>query len=217
MDAGDNTMRPTIRVLLVDDHVVLRDGLEVLITAQPDMEVVGKASTAADALRLASDLQPTILLLDIKLPDGNGIQVARDLRQRALPVRILLLTAYGAPQYVRAARRLGVAGFLLKESSGSAVLEALRAVACGETVYDSQAGVSPPSPALPLGVALDTLSGREIEVLRLIADGARNETIAAALGISPRTVEGHVGAIMDKLGVGSRGEAVTAAARCGVL
>ncbi len=206
------------RVLLVDDHVVLRDGLQALITAQTDMEVVGTAATAVAAVRLCGALQPDVVLLDIKLPDGNGIQVTRELRQQSLPVRVLLLTAYAAPQYVRAARRLGVAGFLLKESGASQVLEAVRAVARGESVYNVQASLPTTAPGRPGGGALlDPLSDREREVLRLLASGARNETIAVELGISPRTVDGHVSTILGKLGASSRGEAVTAAEQLGLL
>jgi len=217
MNAGDNGVRP-IRVLLVDDHIVLRDGLQALITAQPDMEVVGTAAAATEAVRLCGALQPDVLLLDIKLPDGNGIQVARELRQRSLPVRVLLLTAYAAPQYVRAARRLGVAGFLLKESGATQVLEALRAVARRESVYAVQASLPPTLPGQGGGGALlNPLSDREREVLRLLASGARNETIAVELGISARTVDGHVSTILGKLGASSRGEAVTASAQLGLL
>lgn len=216
MNAGDDGVRP-IRVLLVDDHIVLRDGLQALITAQTDLEVVGAASTAAEGVRLCGALQPDVLLLDIKLPDGNGIQVARELRQQSLPVRVLLLTAYAAPQYVRAARRLGVAGFLLKESGATQVLEAVRAVARGELVYDVQASLPPTLPGRGGGALLDPLSDREREVLRLLASGARNETIAVELGISARTVDGHVSTILGKLGASSRGEAVTASAQLGLL
>src|SRR5438876_9770693 len=135
MDATKHYARP-IRVLLVDDHVVLRDALQALIDAQPDLVVVGGASTVADAVRLARELEPDVVVLDLRLPDGDGIQVARELGHLSPAPRVLVLTGYAIPQYLRAAQRAGVAGFLPKGTAISAVLEALRIVAHGGMVFD---------------------------------------------------------------------------------
>jgi NarL family two-component system response regulator LiaR len=209
------SLRP-IRVLLVDDHVVLRDGLAALVAGQADLEVVGTASTAAAALRLATELEPDVVVLDLQLPDGNGIQVARALGQRYPALRVLVLTAHDHPQYVRAARRVGVAGFLLKETAASRVLEALRIVARGGTVFDPYVGaIAARAPAA--GTLIEPLSERELEVLHRLATGATNDEIARQLGISSRTVAVHVGAVMSKLDACSRTQAVAMAAHLGLI
>lgn len=211
--------RPT-RVLLVDDHVVLRDGLQALIAAQRDFVVIGATSTAAEALRLAAELVPDIVVLDLRLPDGNGIQVARELSVCAPAPRVLVLTAYAAPQYIRAAKRIGVAGFLLKERAASQVLAALRLVAQGRTIFDidaSGAATQPASCAVKKNTLSEPLSRREREVLQLLANGARNDTIAEELGISLRTVEVHVSTILGKLQVCSRVEAIKIAVQQGLV
>jgi DNA-binding NarL/FixJ family response regulator len=208
-----------IRVLLVDDHVVLRDGLQALLAAQQDLVVVGAVSTGADALRLAAAHAPDVVVLDLRLPDRNGIYVARDLRQHDVRVGILILTGHGTPQHVRAARRVGVAGFLPKETAGGKVVEALRVVARGGTAFDPSIDPAVATrTAYPLeGMTVEPLSERELDVLRLVATGARNRAIGARLGISERTVEVHVGAILGKLGVGSRMEAATTAGQLGLV
>lgn len=215
MMADERSPRP-IRVLLVDDHVVLRDGLAALITGQADLEVVGTASTAAEALRLATELEPDVVVLDLRLPDGNGVQVARALGHRCPALRVLVLTAHDHPQYVRAARRVVVAGFLLKETAASRVLEALHIVARGGTVFDPHVGaIAAPAPAV--GALIEPLSKRELEVLHQLATGASNDEIARQLGISSRTVAVHVGSVMSKLDASSRTQAVTMAAHLGLI
>jgi len=208
-----------VRVLLVDDHVILRDGLGALIAAQADFEVVGAASTAADAMRLAAERGPDVVVLDLRLPDRNGIHVARELLQRGATPHVLILTAHGTPQHVRAARRVGVAGFLPKETAGAGLLEALRAVARGETVFDPSIdpATSTRARSLAANMPVEPLSERELEVLRLVATGARNADIGGQLSISERTVEVHVSAILGKLGVVSRMEAVAEAGCLGLI
>jgi DNA-binding NarL/FixJ family response regulator len=190
MDASNYCVRP-IRVFLVDGHVVLRDALQALIDAQPDLVVVGGASTVADAMRLARELAPDVVMLDLRLPDGDGIQLARELGPLSPPPRVLVLTGYAIPQYLRAAQRAGAAGFVPKGTAMSAVLEALRIVAHGGLFFDPN--------------------------VSLMASGMRNEAIACELRISKRTVAVHVSTILGKLGAGSRTEAVTAAAQLGLM
>ncbi len=211
--------RGPVRVLLVDDHVILRDGLEALIAAQADFEIVGATSTAAGAARLAAERRPDVVVLDLRLPDRNGIHVARELLQRGATPRVLILTAHGTPQHVRAARRVGVSGFLPKETAGADLLEALRVVAHGGTAFDPSLDPTAHtgSPPYVTGILVEPLSERELDVLRLVANGARNAKIGERLGITERTVEGHVSAVLGKLGVDSRMEAVAEAGRLGLI
>jgi len=199
-----------IRVLVVDDHALHRDGTRQILEAHPDLEVVGDANSGEIALALVNQLHPDVVLMDIRLPGMNGIEVTRRLTRDHPDVRVLMVSAYDEDEYVRGALEAGAAGYLSKTAPGKELVHAVRAVAGGTSVL--QSGLTARLLASPGGPehAAD-LTEREIEVLSLLAEGLHNREVAARLGISPRTVDRHCDNIYAKLGVGSRTEAVVRA------
>ncbi|HET9016578.1 MAG TPA: response regulator transcription factor [Thermomicrobiaceae bacterium] len=200
-----------IRVLLVDDHAVVREGTRQVLEHEPDLTVVGEAGSGAEALRLAEELRPDIVLLDLALPDASGIDVARQIRDSQPDAKIVVLSAYDDDDYVLAALEVGAAAYLLKTVRAQEVVEAIHASHHGQIILHPSVaakvrqslrrGSQPEPEAL--------LSAREIEILRQAARGLHNKEIADALFISVRTVETHLSHILTKLGVSSRTEAVT--------
>ncbi len=207
-----------IRVLLVDDHTLMRQGTHALLRESPDIEVVAETGQGEEALVLAEQLRPDVVLLDIRLPGLSGIDDARAL-QRDLPdIRVIILTAYHQEQYVRALFAIGVHGFLLKTASGPELISAVHAVRRGEQVVDAEISAVLVIAQRTSGIgASGTLSAREQEVLVLVGQGAANKDIAQQFGISTRTVETHMSNAMAKLGARSRAEAIILATRRGIL
>jgi len=200
-----------IRVVVVDDHALHRDGTRQILEAHPDFQVVGEAASGEVALALVNQLRPDVVLMDIRLPGINGIEATRKLAQDHPEVRVLMVSAYDEDEYVRGALEAGAAGYLRKTAPGKELVEAVRAVAGGATVL--QSGLTARlliSSRQPERGAAD-LTDRELAVLRLLAAGFHNRELAARLGISPRTVDRHCDNIYAKLGVGSRTEAVVRA------
>ncbi|MDP4014517.1 MAG: response regulator transcription factor [Candidatus Nanopelagicales bacterium] len=197
-----------IRVLVVDDHALHRDGTRQILEQEPDLEVVGDAESGELALAMVSEHRPTVVLMDIRLPGMSGIEATRRISERHPDVRVLVVTAYDDDEYVRGALEAGAAGYLIKTVAARELVEAVRAVATGNAVL--QPGLLH-SLLADHAVGADNLTERELAVLRLIADGLRNKQIATRLGISARTVERHCDNIYGKLGVGSRTEAVVRA------
>jgi DNA-binding NarL/FixJ family response regulator len=202
-----------LQVLIVDDHQMFREGIRNRLEQEPDIQVVGEASSAQEAFALVEQTNPSVVTLDIRLPDASGIKVARLLRQQHPELRILILSAYDLDQYVEAAIRLGVDGYLLKGSSQEKLVQALREIATGGVVL-------PPRIAAKLMRTYSTrrtvfrkqlpdeLTVRELEVVELMAHRLKNREIAQHLLISVRTVEAHISNIMVKLGAQSKMEAV---------
>lgn len=202
---------PRIRVLLADDHPLIREAVRNRVASAFDMELVGEAQTGPEALHLARTLKPSVLVLDMELPGMSGIDVARTLNEESSPVRILGLSAYDNKQYVMKLLELGAAGYMTKEESVDRILEAIRGIARGEDGWLSRRAASAlvqqtVEPTIDEEVAL--LSRREREVLLLLTDGLRNTDIAEALFIAPNTVKKHLNNIYEKIGVASRAEAV---------
>ena len=206
-----------LRVLLVDDHALVRSAVRQAITA-PDVEVVGDAATAEDALRLALDLRPELILLDINLPGRSGLQVIRELVQGVPEAKIVMLTVSTARQDVIDAVRLGAIGYLSKDSSPEGLLRSVRAASTGDLpmprwlaarLIRDLADVSRVAPEAVDGdgLVLERLSRREREVLRLLSDGLTDREIANQLTLSPRTVESHVASILHKLNARNRAAA----------
>ncbi|MBC7558207.1 MAG: response regulator transcription factor [Dermatophilaceae bacterium] len=199
-----------IRVVVVDDHALHRDGTRQILEAHPDFEVVGDANSGEIALALVNKLRPDVVLMDIRLPGMNGVEVTRRLTRDHPDVHVLMVSAYDEDEYVRGALEAGAAGYLSKTAPGKELVQAVRAVAGGTSVL--QSGLTARLLAPPGGGEhLADLTERELSVLSLLAEGLHNRQIAARLGISSRTVDRHCDNIYAKLGVGSRTEAVVRA------
>lgn len=210
-----------IRIVIADDHGVLRAGLRALLNAEPDLEVVGEAVDVGEALRLTSTLQPDLVLMDLSMPDCGGIEATRRVAELRLNVRVLILTIHEDKGLVREAIRAGAAGYILKRAVESELINAIQAVARGDLYIHPaltrallQDGTSMPAAHR---MAIETLTPREVEVLRLIVTGHTNRQIADRLTLSVRTVESHRANLMDKLNLHSRVELVRYAAEHGLF
>lgn len=209
-----------IRVLIADDHGVVRAGLRALLSAEPDLLVVGEAPTGEEAVRLATHRQPDVLLMDISMPGMDGLEATRSLAEQAPQVRVLLLTVHEDPALLREALRAGAAGYVIKRAVESELINAIRASAAGDLyVHPSMTrGLFEEKRPPPVdGGELAQLTPREIEVLRLIAEGCTNTQIADTLCLSPRTVESHRANVRAKLHLDSRADLVRFALRHGLL
>jgi two-component system response regulator NreC len=212
----------TIRLLLVDDHAVVRSGLRMLLESQPDLEIVGEAGTAQDALRLVELLQPDLVLMDIGLPDASGIDTTLTIKQRWPAVAVVALTIHEDEEYFFRMLHAGASGYVPKRAAPEELLTAVRTAAAGEVyLYPSLAKllvhdyVSGNRPAQ--AEALSGLTEREQEVLAYLAEGSSNSEIAEALTISPKTVARHRENIMAKLNLHSRADLVKYAIRKGII
>ncbi|MGW0518688.1 response regulator transcription factor [Crossiella sp. NPDC003009] len=201
-----------IRLLVVDDHPVVRDGLISMFAREPDFEVVGEAADGAEAVRLAATLRPEVVLMDLRMPGMDGVAATRQLAGTG--ARVLMLTTYDTDSHVLPAIEAGATGYLLKDAPREELLRAVRATARGEAV------LAPAAAALLMSRVRSTaslLSQRELEVLQLVAGGATNREAAAKLFITEATVKSHLLNIYGKLGVGDRAAAVTEAFNRGLL
>jgi two-component system response regulator NreC len=219
-----------LRVLLADDHGIVRDGLRVLIDSETDMKVVAECGDASQVATLAKDNAADIVVVDLSMPGGGGSAAIAALRATGLSTRVLVLTMHENPAYVKAALAAGAAGYLAKRVAGGRLVEAIRAVARGGVYVDVPASegtlptsliepVAAPSsdPDPELAPRLRTLSRREREVLCLVAGGHTNQEAAQTLGISVKTIEGYRARIMKKLGAHTRADLVSFALRMGLL
>jgi two-component system response regulator NreC len=198
----------SIRILIVDDHGVLRAGLRALLSAEPDLEVVGEAAAGDQGFSMADELQPDVVLLDISLPDLSGIEITRRLKERLPEVRVLILTFHEDESLLQEAIKAGAAGYIVKRAAESELIDAIRAVWRGDLYVHpimTRALLKDLAPA-PVSAKTpgEALTPREIEVLRLIAQGYTNRQTAEALNISVRTVESRRGNLVDKLNLHSR-------------
>jgi two-component system response regulator NreC len=211
-----------IRVLLADDHAVLRAGLRLLINAQPDMETVGEAQDGAETLSQAIATRPDVILLDLSMPRLGGLAVLRDLRERVPQSRVLVLTMHADEAYLREALRLGAAGYVVKAAADQELLAAVRAVARGELYIHPSMTRSLLEDLLPAAASAahdpwEELSEREQQVIRRVAMGFTNREIAGQLHLSVKTVETYRARAMEKLGLQSRAQLVEYAMRRGLL
>jgi NarL family two-component system response regulator LiaR len=210
-----------IRVLLAEDHAIVREGTRELIQHESDMEVVGEASDGQEAIELADRLHPDVVIMDIAMPKLNGIEATKRIKMLHPTTAVLVLTAYDNDQYIFALLEAGAAGYLLKNVRGGELIDAVRAVYAGESVlYPAVARrvINRITSTEPIeSQTSESLSEREMEVLKLAATGISNKDIAQQLFISPRTVQVHLGSIFNKLGVASRIEAVLYGLRRGWL
>ncbi len=207
-----------IRILLADDHAVVRQGFKMILSAQPDMEIVGEAGNGREAVELAGQLHPDIIVMDVAMPELNGIEATRRLAASEPHCRVVALSMHKDSVYVREILRAGARGYLLKDSPSPDLLAAVRAVASGEGYL---------SPAVSDAVLndyrrhvtnpVDLLSSREREVLQMLAEGKTNKEIAGILNLSVYTVDAHRGRIMEKLNLHSINELVRFAVRNGLI
>lgn len=210
-----------IRILIVDDHAVLREGMRQLLSKEDDLEVVGMAKDGVEAVRLTQELAPDIVLMDIVMPRLNGIEATRQIKEVRPSTAVLPLTGYDDERYVFGLLEAGAAGYLLKSASGREIIEAIRTVHAGESVLHPVVTARLLSRALrspgtaPAPKADMSLTGRELEVLELAATGLGNKEIADQLAVSVPTVKAHLVNIFNKMAVGSRTEAVLEALRRG--
>jgi len=209
-------------IALADDHQVVRNGLRVLLEAEPDFSVVGEAGDGLEAVRLVERLQPDALVLDLMMPGLNGLEVARQVSQRSPQTRVVILSMYDNEAYVLEALRAGAAAYVPKESTSAELVRAIREAVAGRRY------LSPPLSERAIEIyiqraesaALDpyeTLTAREREVLHLVAEGHTNAEIAARLFVSPRTVETHRANLMRKLGLHTQTDLIRYALRRGIL
>ncbi|MFL6351823.1 MAG: response regulator [Bryobacteraceae bacterium] len=211
-------MKKKIRILLADDHRMVRQGFKLILQSQEDMEVVGETGNGREAVELASSLRPDVVVMDVSMPELNGIEATRRIRNTTPLVRVLALSVHRDGVYVREIVRAGAEGYLLKESADTQLLEAVRAVADGNSYVSSEvAGALLKDYRKHATNPLDILSSREREVLQLIAEGKTNKDIATALNLSIYTVDGHRTRIMEKLSLHSVGELVRVAVRNGLV
>jgi two-component system response regulator NreC len=211
----------TIRILIADDHSLIRTGLRTILNAHPGFEIVGEAADGSEALRLAQELRPDVVLTDISMPGpvGGGITVARRLKETQPNIRVLILTVHEDESLLREAVRVGAAGYIVKRAAETELINAIEAAYRGDLyIHPAMTRVLFKEPAATPGPLLDeALSQREIDVLRLLAKGYTNRQIADVLNLSMRTVEGHRSNLMSKLNLHSRVELTSFAEEHGLL
>ena len=214
-------MTPKIRVLIVDDHAILREGVRALLQLQADLEVVGEASNGTEAIEAVGRLDPDVVLMDIAMPGLGGIEAAIELKKQGRRAKILILSQYEDREYVRRLLKAGVSGYVLKKSAGAELANAIRAVHRGGLVLDpevARTAMEEANPASPgASDPYEALTDREKQVLKLVAEGKSNKEVAEVLGISVKTAMSHREHVMEKLGVHNRTELVRFAIKRGVI
>jgi DNA-binding NarL/FixJ family response regulator len=212
-----------IRILIADDHSVIRTGLRTILSAEPDFEVVGEAGDGSEALRLAHELRPDVVLTDISMPGpvGGGITVVKRLKEDFPDMQLLVLTVHEDESLLYGAIDAGASGYIVKRAPETELVSAIRAACRGELYIPPSMTrallKTPTKPLTPKSVTIEALSPREIDVLRLLAKGYTSRQIADALTLSPRTVEGHRANLMSKLNLHSRVDLTSFAEEHGLL
>jgi DNA-binding NarL/FixJ family response regulator len=215
-----------IRVMLVDDQALFREGLETLLSVHNDLQVVGQASNGQEALEVATKVQPDVVLMDVRMPVLDGVRATHLLNEALPQCRVIVLTTFDDDEYIFDALRTGAVGYLLKDVASTQLVEAIRAAARGESILEPSVAakviaeftrVSRLIPSAQMEQLVDPLSERELEILGWIARGASNKEIADQLFIAEGTVKNHVTHILDKLGVRDRTQAALKARELGLL
>ena len=213
-------MSAPIRILVADDHLIIRQGLRLILETQEGFELVGEAADGAEAVRLCGELQPDVVLMDLRMPGMDGLHAIERLRTEQPGIAVVILTTFNEDDLMMRGLRLGAKGYLLKDTDRETLFHTIRAASRGETLLRPEimarvlaqgknAGASASAPA--------ELTERELEVLRGVAQGERSKEIAFRLGITERTVKAHLASIYNRLGVDSRAAAIAVAAQRGIL
>jgi DNA-binding NarL/FixJ family response regulator len=202
---------PKIRIMLVDDHMLMRMGLSFALNNQPDMQVVAEAEDGTEAVDTYRQHRPDVVVLDLRMPKRNGIETIGFLRREFGPVKVLVLSNYSTGDEIAAALEAGASGFVVKDTPLAGLVEAIRRVSCGEQFLPSEIA------RRLAGRISSQLSPRELDVLRLIGKGLSNKEIGSSLDVAEATVKVHVTAILSKLGVADRTQAILAAIKRGII
>ncbi len=210
-------MTATIRLLIVDDHAVVRQGLRAFLRLQEGIEVVGEAASAADAIHVAGTTSPDVVLLDLVMPDGDGIGALRSILDAAPGIRVLVLTSFADDAQIFAAMAAGASGYLLKDIDPQALADAIRDVHAGRPALHPSVAARLMRRSSAPRTTHDDLTPREREVLRLMVEGLANKQIAQRLGIGEKTIKTHVSRVLAKLGVADRTQAAVLAIREGLV
>jgi NarL family two-component system response regulator YdfI len=215
-------MTATLRIVIADDHLIVREGLRLILETEPGFELVGEASDGAEALRLCAELNPNVVLMDLRMPNLDGLAAIERLSAEQPQIAVVILTTYNEDDLMRRGLRAGARGYLLKDTGRQALFDTIRAAARGETLLKPEIvarllAAESPVPASPKGAGEAELTERERQVLEAVARGERSKEIAHRLGISERTVKAHLSSIYNKLGVDSRAAAIAVAAQRGLL
>jgi two-component system, NarL family, response regulator LiaR len=214
-------MSDTMKVVICDDQDIVRDGLELLLKLESDIDIVGIASDGAEAVTMAEQKKPDLVLMDLKMPVMNGVDATREIKAKCPGVKVLVLTTYGTDDWVFDALRAGASGYLLKDAPREGVLSAIRGTIEGKTFIDPAVAGKvlneiTSSKNKPATLITSKLTEREVEVLRSLARGLSNEEIAKQLFLSEGTVRNHISSIVDKLGVSDRTQAAIIAIQHGL-
>ena len=210
------------RILIADDHAIVRDGVRALLNAAGDLGVVGEASTGREAIEMAVSLEPDVVLMDIAMPELGGLEATIEIRRRVPRAKVIVLSQYSEPEYVRRFLKAGVSGYILKKAAGAELVAAIRAVLRGGLVLDPeiarQAVQEPGTPSVDGAPDVyEALTDREKQVLKLVAEGHSNKEVAGLLNISVKTAMSHREHVMTKLQVHNRTELIRFALRAGVI
>ena len=216
-------MSTPIRILVADDHLIVREGLRLILETDDEMQLIGEAVNGKEAVEFASQLNPDVILMDLRMPVLDGLSAIEIIRRQQPGIAIVILTNFNEDEMMVKGLSAGAKGFLLKDTDRATLLNSIRAAARGETLLKPEimarlmARTNPTITQVRATTSGTSLTVRELEVLRSIARGERSKEIALALGISERTVKAHIASIFSRLGVDSRGAAIAEAARLGLL
>jgi len=212
-----------IRLLIVDDHPMIRKGIHALLSMEPDLDVIGEAADGEEAVRLAGELKPDVVIMDIVMPKLNGIEATKVIKEISPDTRVLILSAYDDIAYIVETLEKGAAGYVLKDARGNELIDAIRAVHSGESVFDPMVThkllerVAEQTRGTAVRQSPAPLTAREIEILGLASKGLPNKEIANQLSLSVRTVKAHLTNIFSKMGCGSRTDAIIKGLKAGYI
>ncbi len=205
-------MTETIRILIVDDHPLLQEGIALVVDYESDMTVVGAAATGRQSIEMFEKVRPSLVLMDLRLPDMNGIDAMIAIREKAPTAKVIILTTFEGDAEVNRALKAGAAGYLLKTMPRKQIIESMRLIHAGKRKIDPGVAAN-----LAEHMGQEALSQRETEILRQVAEGSRNKEIAANLALSEETIKSHMKNILGKLGAADRTQAVSIAVRRGIM